>query len=228
MNNIGIYVTSFKNPEREQAIVERFNKQGMAIYVYQGMDNDYGEEYQSVKRVWDIMESHLNLIKKFLESDYEYGVFCEDDILISDTFQQDLHKVIEVYNIKQMDLILLGYLINVKPIDMDCQLISLYNSTDPISLLEFYNYPDHLWGSQCYLIDRKFAKQLVERYTIDFAKRNRDLNYSPDWLITKNCKKLLVWPPLAKEKGDVLTDHQGQISYHQSCSNFLQQFGKYN
>lgn len=39
------------------------------------------------RRTWSIMLNHLDMLKTFLESDADYGVFCEDDIYIRKNFK---------------------------------------------------------------------------------------------------------------------------------------------
>ena len=34
---------------------------------------------------------------------------------------------------------------------------------------EFYNYPEDLWGTQMYMLSRRAAKRMIEKYNIDYA-----------------------------------------------------------
>ena len=72
-----------------------------------------------------------------------------------------------------------------------------------------------------YLLSRSYAKYLIDTFTIDWAFNNKDKPYSPDWIITKNGNRALIWPPLGVEEGEVYTCHQGQLDFHKNCKEFL-------
>jgi hypothetical protein len=69
-----------------------------------------------------------------------------------------------------------------------------------------------------YLISRNYAKFLLDKFTPQFAFENiGSLNYSPDWIITKNGKRALINPMIAVEEGVNLSGHEGQIIFHKQC-----------
>ena len=68
-----------------------------------------------------------------------------------------------------------------------------------------------------YLISRAYAKFLLDKYTIEFALNNLDKPYSPDWVITKNGNKAMLYPMIAVEEGNTKTSHEGQNNFHKRC-----------
>lgn len=158
-------------------------------------------------RTTAMMLGHLRMIQQFLDtSGIEYGVFCEDDILIRRDFASTILRAIELYRVFHLDILLLGYLINRPP----CYVSS---PTD------FYvvGYDDEQWGAQMYLLDRPAAQKILDA----FSDKSRVTGpYSPDWTITKYGRRGLLYPMLAVESGVVGTTHVGQVRFHRECFEF--------
>jgi GR25 family glycosyltransferase involved in LPS biosynthesis len=178
-----------------------------------GIDHQFSEGIDTVNRAHSIMESHLFLIKKFLESENTYGIICEDDIFIHKDFKNLVGVISNEFDERKLDIVLLGYLINNIP-----ELFGTFKfQSDGLS---YYDYPDFLWGAHCYMISRGYASELLDTYNFEYAIQNEV--YSPDWLITKKSpKRCFVYPPLAVEEGEVNTTDEGQVWFHRSCKNFL-------
>jgi hypothetical protein len=71
---------------------------------------------------------------------------------------------------------------------------------------QYHHYPFDLWGTQMYVLSRKYAKNVIDTYSDIFAyaeKAEIDKTMHPlsaDWTITKNGNRALLFPMLAFEK----------------------------
>lgn len=138
-----------------------------------------------------VMYAHLDALEKYLETDDECAIICEDDILIRRTFEEDIHRIRNTFLERKYDILLLGYITYSKP-----------NSE---SEYKYYYYGDSQWGTQMYMISRAHAEFIVNEFkgknsTIGTVFRNT--YFSADWTITKHGKRLLIYPMLALEFTD--------------------------
>ena len=122
------------------------------------------------------MFGHLDMIRYFLDnSDCPFGIFCEDDILIDANFKSRLEHVLTDFEAMQMDTMLLGYLIT-HPIVGESngsfsklgQSVYVDLDTTETTTFRYYDYGD-IWGTQMYLLSRKQATQIVEKYANGYA-----------------------------------------------------------
>jgi len=222
--NIPIYVINFNDEERRNSMIKRFETIGLKlrftppVYKTDPRLNIDIDDNRVEKRTWSIQLQHLDSIRDFYENtNQDYCIVCEDDILISKNFNKDMEQIIENFNKLELDILLLGYLLPFK-------LQNDYFKLKKTIGYTINEYPDDLWGSQMYLITRKYAKFLLDKYTIEFAVKNLDLPYSPDWTITKNGNRALLYPMIALEEGSTKTDHIGQNNFHRNC--FLSNYDK--
>ena len=209
-----IYVINFNDDNRKQKMIQRFNTIDIELKftppVYQ-IDQRIPlyADAKVEKRTWAIMLQHLDSIRDFYENtNSSHCIVCEDDIMISKNFKNDLPNILNNFNHLKLDILLLGYLLPFKL------------NTNPYftsKIYQYYNYPDDLWGSQMYLISRAYAKFLLDKYTIEFALNNLDKPYSPDWIITKNGNKAILYPMIAVEEGSTKTINEGQNNFHKRC-----------
>ena len=217
------YTFSFHNPGRATRMKERFEKEGLELEFVAPVeitDSRVLPAPDNQKRTWAIMLNHLDMLKTFLESDAEYGIFCEDDIYIRKNLKSYISNCVSAYEKYDLEILLLGYLlpynaaeINVHP---DFKLL------DSQSL--FLKYTDDVWGSQMYMLNRVIAERFLRKYTIEYAlksERNPNIPYfSPDWTLTKEAKRAIICPMLAVEEGNVVTSHGGQALFHEKCTKF--------
>ncbi len=213
MNDVHIYSFSFNNPERVRRMNHRFETVGYAVnWVAPVMKEDPRIDAAAVeRRTHAIMYNHLDMLKQFLASGAEFGVFCEDDIYIRRDFDSLLSQAIAAYKRHDLDVMLLGYLITYAPFGIHVHPEHALLEV-PLAVM---NYDNGLWGSQMYMCDKKGARKLLEAFS-DPSKT--PLPFSPDWTITKFGKRAIVYPMLAVEEGNVVTDHQGQQSFHKQCT----------
>ena len=99
---------------------------------------------------------HLNILKKFVKSDYKYALIFEDDIKLPDNVDENYKKIkFSINNIPEnTNLLYLGFYIE------NCKKLIKYNS--------IYNIPYHPSGTHSYLVDKKMAKTIIDTsYPID-------------------------------------------------------------
>ena len=216
------YVINFKDDARKGRMVSRFDQMGIDLhFVNPVLENDTRLQNTPLyKRTSSIMLQHLDSIRHFYENtSAKYCIVCEDDIHVSKHLHEHLPKIIQDFESLNLDLLMLGYLY---PYGLHGNWqFPLLKTTD---LYTYHEYPEDTWGSQMYLISRKHAETLLNKYTIEFAVEQLEkVHYNPDWTITKCGKRALISPMLAVEEGDDKSNHQGQTEFHRLCH-----LGNYN
>jgi len=234
MENISFYCVNFFNEERKKKMQDRFQNLNKELYFVAPVFTDDSRIPKEIlsdkeKRTWAIMFQHLDSIRHFYETtEKEYLIVCEDDIMISKYFNEDLPKIIEDFNVFKIDILLLGYLLDISfepekhhpKIKQNKDVFSDHDFT----LLEhpkkyrFYHFPYHVWGSQMYLIHRKHAKFLIDKYTTTYGIEDRKkCHFNPDWTITKDKNHAILYPMLAVEEGLTDTNDISQNDFHKKC-----------
>lgn len=223
--DIPVYIVNYKNNERKIKMTERFNSVGIEpIFIKEVHSNDDRLNYDidnGTKRIWAVMLQHLDCIRDFFEnSDKPHCIVCEDDIYISKNIVNDIENIVQNFDKLELDILMLGYLLHYK-IDINNYYHNHYFHVllnDNNNKYIYHSYPDDIWGTQMYLISRNYAEFLLNKFTPQFAFENiNSLNYSPDWIITKNGKRALINPMIAVEEGDNLSSHEGQKTFHKQC-----------
>jgi len=222
MDNVGFYCVNYKDKNRREKMIERWNKLELPIHFVppvEGNDtrlNNLSIDIEKEKRTWAIMLQHLDSIRHFIEqTDKDYCVVCEDDILVSKYLKMDMENIIQTYKKLNLDVMLLGYLVPYTIHDDN----HYYPLKERNHMFSYHDYPNDLWGSQMYMVSRKHGKALLEKYTIDYAIQtiNNEIPFSPDWTLTKFGNKSIVYPMVALEEGDTKCNLDCEISYHQRC-----------
>ena len=216
------YVVNFKDDARKQRMISRFDQFGIDLhFVNPVFENDPRLQNTPLyKRTSSIMLQHLDSLRHFYENtSAKYCIVCEDDIHVSKHLHDHLPKIIQDFEALELDLLLLGYLypygLHGNPY------FPLIKTTESYT---YHGYPDDIWGSQMYLISRKHAKSLLDKFTIEFAvEQIEKVHYNPDWTITKSGKRALISPMIAVEEGDDKSNHAGQTEFHRMCH-----LGNYN
>lgn len=214
MDDIDVYCINFQDDVRKSRMIQRFQTQQIPLnFVAPVFSHDTRIDSRLDKRTSSIMLQHLDSIRAFYETSTKpYAIICEDDILISTNFRKDLPKILDVYRELNLDVLLLGYLLSFQLTDH--HEFPLFKEIDSYKC---YGFPYHLWGSQMYLIHREHAKFLLDKYTMEYAVADLHRPFNPDWTLTKDKKKAMIYPMLAIEEGNVKTDHDGQRIYHEEC-----------
>ena len=229
--SVSFYCINFNDAERKLKMENRFSNLGIKCVIIDPVytnDSRIPTIYEeSTKRIWAIMIQHLDSIHHFYQNtENEYMIICEDDILISKNILFDLPEILANFAFLELDVLLLGYLLD-KSIDnpeyplmhTDCR----EEGTSP-SKYSYHEFPYHLWGSQMYLISRKHARFLIEKYTIEYGMADLSRPYNPDWTLTKDGKKAIIYPLIAVEEGHTKTDNYIQNEFHQRC--FLRNYNE--
>ena len=221
MNVVQCYGLTYKNPDKMRRLKERFQKENLDIEILESVDHTDSRVACAPHggyKLWSCMWGHMNMIKRFLESNALYGIFCEDDILLRKGFDKRIPEFIFAYERMNLDILLLGYLLPYVPV-----LIQQCHLTLIEEPLNYLNYGNDVWGAQMYMLNRKTAEKFLNKYTQDYALStiNNDsiASFNPDWTITKDGRRALVYPMFALEEGNVDTDHHAQYSFHKHCHN---------
>ena len=170
------------------------------------------------------MYGHLEMMRSFIDdSKVTYGIFCEDDVYLNKHLNQYLPQIISDVEQLQLDILLLGYLINFTITDTHP---SLPRKTglcpDKLSGYTYHEYPDNLWGSQMYMITRKQAQLMWDCYAGDYAVRSLSdptmTPFSADWTLTKDGQqRALINPMLCVENGQKRHNDPAQDQLHYGC-----------
>jgi GR25 family glycosyltransferase involved in LPS biosynthesis len=215
----GFYCVNFKDEDRRNKMTTRFQQLCLPLNFVDHVSNDdvrlEGVPERVHKRAWSIMLQHMDSIRHFVEdTQNDFCIVMEDDILVSKDIVNDLQGVIETYNKLQLDVLLLGYLIPFKIHDYNPH-FPLKERNDKYS---YYDFPSDLWGSQMYMISRNHAINLLERYTIEHAIETIESEpFSPDWTLTKYGKKAIIYPMIAVEEGGTKADLYSESQFHLNC-----------
>lgn len=190
---------------------------GIVAKFYEGVgpDDPRLQNAGAVKRTWSMTYGHLDLIKEFYESDNKYGIICEDDILVRKDFLERLPELVEDFEKLGLDILMLGYLCE-NPIDTYSNFPTMHSRGE----MKYLGYPDGLWGSQMYLISKAQAAALLEKFAGDYAERSLTeaiAPFSPDWTITKEGRRALVYPLLVIERYTDGYDDEHQNRSHLKC-----------
>ena len=215
---IPIYVINYNDDDRRERMITRFKTIGLYLHFVDPVtQNDERLEHVVYKRTSSIMLQHLDSIRHFYNNtSASHCIVCEDDINISKYLTLDLPEILKHFDEQELDILLLGYL---WPYSIE------YNLHFPVLKenvsernYNFCGYPDDLWGSQMYIISRKYAKDLLDKFTIDYCiEKDSTYPFNPDWTITKNGKRAIISPMIAVEEGDSKSDHHGQNEFHRQC-----------
>jgi hypothetical protein len=228
-NTYEFYCLSFNNKERKESMKSRFDKIGINCKFYEGVSfNDTRiskrQINENVKRVWSCNYGHLDMIYYFYNNtDKEYGIFCEDDLLIHKNLLEFMPKIINDFKVLDLDVLLLGYLVQHKinefiP-DFHLKNSGIINSID--NKYKYHNYHEQIWGTQMYMLSRKQAGILLDKYYTEYADKSvKETNMTPfssDWTLTKEGNRGLIYPMLACENGLLSYDNHSQNTFHQNC-----------
>ena len=213
MDRCAFYCLSFNNEQRKQSMIDRFKKLNMNVTISEGVNfkdericnKDISE---GSKRVWSTQYGHLDMIHHFYyNTNKEFGVFSEDDILIHKNLPEHLPTIITDFEEMKLDVLLIGYL-------------CAFTINDPIKHLKnspfiYHHFPDNIWGAQMYMLSRTNAKKLLDKYTSDYYAVNSLTN--PDFTITKDGKRALLYPPYVIEDGLTYCSDKNHMDFHKMC-----------
>lgn len=221
--NMPIYIINYKNEEKRTRMLNRFKLFNIDPIITKSVEeNDERLVHTPIehRRIWSVMLQHMDSINDFYydHAQCDRCIVCEDDVHISRDFINDVKYLTEQFVALELDILLMGYLLPYN-INMETQIHQHYFPiTKKTDKFVFHEYPQDIWGCQMYMISRKYAKYLLDTYTLEYAYQNMGKNpYNPDWIITKNGKKSLIVPMIAVEEGQNQSTNRDQIDYHTRC-----------
>ncbi len=221
MEDVGIYVLCYKDKAREKRMRERFHSLDIsANFLVVDSNVPEVENYKGAsnhkKAILGCTMNHIAMIREFYcNSDKKFGIFCENDVHINKSLKDLMGSVCENHRCLGLDVLLLGYLINFDPKTLP----TAYGLLKTDGIYRYYGYHDEQWGTQAYMLNRKYAKYLLDELTIAAEKQGK--NIAADWRITKDGKRALLYPPLFVEEHSRMSGDAGQDRYHASCNAFL-------
>jgi len=212
------YCLSFNDETRKKDMENRFKNLGIECKFYKGVSFDDPRINKSLnrfkKRQWSMTYGHLDILNDFINNNTKKcAIICEDDINFIKRFKEILGRVICDFDVLELDILLLGYLIPYKIGDEN--LFTNYKLKKPMppnSFFKYHNYPEYLNGTQMYIISRKHAKCLLHLYYSFYAGFG-DKYFNPDKILIRDGNKALIYPMLAIE------NNKQKDLYHQLCRN---------
>ena len=215
---VKFYCINYKDEKRREKMQKRWDLLGLDLIFVDPVETtdkrfDIVREKREL-RDWAIMLQHLDSLRDFInnESGGEYVIVCEDDIMVSKHLPNDLPEIIETYERLNLDVLLMGYLIPYKITDDN----HFYPLKERNYKYSYHGYPGDIWGSQMYMVSRKHAEILLQKYTVENASSSKE-PFSPDWTLTKMGNRAVIYPMVALEEGDTKCTWDSEIDYHQRC-----------
>lgn len=226
MSEYKIYCLSFDNPERKLLMQNKFEQLALDYIIYNGVQlNDPRIHPLSYKKCWSCMYGHLDMIKMFYNnSEIEYGIFCEDDIYIHKNIKHLMPQIITDFKYLNLDILLLGYLV---PFQIKSHHNGFHLKDDKFnsSELKYHHFTDDTWGAQMYMLSKKSAQSILEKYdelsgyALNTLTDNTLCPFSADWTITKYGNRALITPCLAVEYGKCDNNSSyNQCLFHKRCN----------
>jgi len=229
-NTVSIFCLSHKNPRRRENLKKIFSERGLHVHFYEGVDQEdpriKGRPLDgNTSRAWSIMYGHLDMLRLFLETDSQFGVFCEDDILIRRDFGIHLPQIIENFKELGLDVLLLGNL-SSNPEFRNCSNFPERQITNSGSFpFKYYAYDSNpesaVWGTQMYMLHRDQVRFLLDKYANGYSDKTiydgTLVHFSADWTITKEGTKAIIHPLVAIENYEDAHEDAGQNTCRKLC-----------
>jgi GR25 family glycosyltransferase involved in LPS biosynthesis len=231
-NQLDIYCLNFTNNPQEKndrriTMEQKFDHFQLPVQFYSGVSSVDKRicfvENENMRRTWSICYGHLDMMNHFVNnSNKEYMILCEDDIIIHKDFTKKLPMALNVMKKHNLDILLLGYLCyNHADTYSNFPEIKTEYSNETFKVLE---YIEHTWGTQMFMISKTHAKSMLTKFYNGYAEQtliNTSLiPFSADWLLTKDGKRALVYPLLVIENGHSDYEDEGQMNNRINCYKF--------
>lgn len=212
MDWIKIYIINHNNPVRRKKMAARFKELEVDCEFIKGCGPS-DERLNSLKigdkHTAPCMFSHLDCLEAFLNTEYDYCIVCEDDIHLRKSFKSDIPMIIRDFEDLGLDILLLGYLLDFNPRgSVEFPIKNKYT---------YHEYGDGLWGTQMYLVNKKYARVIYDKY---HNGPPDEVPFASDWTVTKNGNKAMIYPMLGVEEGNSGSDDYWQRKYHNDCHTF--------
>lgn len=212
-----VYCLTYNNPVKKNAMIEKLDKLDVPYEIHE-WEQPPRDRYPTMTAC---MYGHLKNIERFLlTSDAEFGIFCEDDIYIHKDFKQLVPYLIEDFKRYNFNILVLGCLLYSGWAYNRFPKIKTTATSVPFNSFAYFNYDLDTWGTQMYMIDRKQAEYIIDKY-LNGAHDDTSV-YEADWTLTKDPKdgyyqKALIFPLLAVEDGGSTANDNIHVPFHRSC-----------
>lgn len=229
-SEIGIFCLSYNNHVRRIQIRTKFEAQGLEVVFYDGVSpadpRIQGRPLeQNIQRAWSIMYGHLDMLRIFVDSGKEFGILCEDDILIRKDFGENLAHILSHFKEMRLDILLLGCLCSNQNFRFCSNFPERHVSDYSTHPFRYYAYDANpssaVWGTQMYLLHRSHAVYLLDKYGVGYADRTIEdkslVHFSADWTITKEGEKAIIYPLVAIENAEAEYEDEYQGSCRKKC-----------
>ena len=192
-DNLIIVTSNLKNnhksKKRKQNLLNNFNKYNFNIIFNDGIK----DEYLKIGYI-----NNINRINKFIDSNYEYGILCDDDFFPIDNFVEELNKTVELLpdNWECLHLcpgFLWGRLFrdknkigNLNP-EFDISHLQYHKSGRFFNNCDANIYTDlkgWLGGPEAVLVNKKYINKIKKNYEIHKYKYPSDAIYTK--ILNKN------------------------------------------
>ena len=225
------YCLCHKDEVRKAFMKESFERTGLSerYTFYDGVSADDPRFVgNSASRAPSMMFGHLELIDAFYrDENATFGIFCENDVMLHKDIASLLPRVLEGYTKLKLNVLLLGCLLpdRLAEEDKDQQYPVLGEGVVHGSLrYTFRSFPEDLWGAQMYVLSKESAKILLDKYGAGSGYYEKSLTdgtmrpFSPDWTLTKDGNRALIYPMLAVENDrvQIVTDVI-HATFHKKC-----------
>lgn len=199
---IPAYCLNFENPENGERMTRIFNQLGIPLTLYPGVPASDPRMIEGCHlKPTSIMLGHLDLIEMFLKTDAPYGLFMEDDLMVHSQLNNFLPGILQQIQDQGIQCLLLGYMMPFHLQVGDRQGYSFVDYPDESNRSQ----PLSIWGAQLYILERSYAKKVIEKYgdgsyLKESLKDPSLLPFASDWTITKEAsRRAFIYPPLAME-----------------------------
>ena len=179
-DNCEFYCVCFQNDIKYQSMKMRFDTLGLNLNIYEGVPHtdqriistDSRQISPVIQRLWSVTYGHLDMIQFFLNSGKQFGIFCEDDIVINRTLPLNLPHIMSECTEMGTECILLGYMKTYKVEGWMAghETIRAF----PERPYTYHAYPNDQWGVHLYMLSRSGAKKILDTYASEST-----MNVSP-------------------------------------------------
>lgn len=153
------------------------------------------------------MHGHMAALEHFSNTAEPTAIVIEDDVLLRKDYAQHIGMITAAFWGASLDVLMLSYLWPF-PARYDIQgswMPELF--PQKITPFAFFGYPDDIWGTQMYMLNRQHAQHVVAGYGAHTGYEQRAASdktlkpWAADWIITKTGHRALSVPMLGLEEG---------------------------